>query len=177
MGQILHAHASDDITAIDSLGERHPEFSDLNDVASGLLFLPIANNPGDAIIWFRGEIARAIDWAGDPQKSMEISPETGRVSSRKSFQAWREVVQGRSAPWAAADLGAARDLRRLIASGLLRNAEANLARLSNVDPLTGLANRRALDESHHKIAPDKLEIEQDLFLALTSKNSGWSINR
>jgi diguanylate cyclase (GGDEF)-like protein len=141
----LHADFSDELTAIDALGEKHPEFGDLSEVASGLLFLPIANNPGDAIIWLRGEIARTIDWAGDPHKNVDISPDTGRVSPRKSFNSWREIVKGRSLPWAAADLGAALDLRRLISSGLLHNAEAHLAKLSSVDPLTGLANRRALD--------------------------------
>jgi diguanylate cyclase (GGDEF)-like protein len=141
----LHVNFSDELTAIDALGKEHPEFSELKDVASGLLFLPIANNPGDAIIWFRGEIARTIKWAGDPHKSIDVSPDTGRVSPRKSFEAWLEVVKGQSLPWAAADLGAALDLRRLISSALLHNAEAHLARLSSVDPLTGLANRRALD--------------------------------
>ena len=141
----LQFDCGDELTAIDAVGERYPEFSALRHLASGILFLPIANNAGDAIIWFRGELAQAIEWAGDPRKSVDISPESGRVSPRKSFDAWREVVKGRSLPWAVADLGAALDLRRLISSGLLHNAEAHLARLSSVDPLTGLANRRALD--------------------------------
>ncbi|MEO6072322.1 MAG: EAL domain-containing protein [Burkholderiales bacterium] len=143
--KILHSNSSDEVTAIDALGEHHPEFHDLAEVASGLLFLPIANNPGDALIWFRGELARTVEWAGDPHKSLDISSETGRLSPRKSFRSWREVVKGRSLSWTSADLGAALDLRRLISSGLLHNAEAHLARLSIVDPLTGLANRRALD--------------------------------
>lgn len=141
----LHADYNDEIKTFDVLGEKYPEFKDLREVASGLLFLPIANNPGDAIIWFRGEHSRTIVWAGDPHKKVDISIETGRVSPRKSFNAWREVVKGHSLSWAATDLEAAIDLRRLISSGLLHNAEAHLARLSSVDPLTGLANRRALD--------------------------------
>ncbi|NML63392.1 EAL domain-containing protein [Massilia sp. RP-1-19] len=141
----LHSEFSDEPITIEALGELHPEFRELSDVASGLLFLPLANNPGDAIIWFRGELARTVEWAGDPNKSIDISLDTGRVSPRKSFRAWREVVRGHSLPWAVTDQGAALDLRRLISSGLLHNAEAHLARLSIVDPLTGLANRRALD--------------------------------
>ncbi|MBC7454863.1 MAG: EAL domain-containing protein [Massilia sp.] len=141
----LHAAQADELTAIDALGDSHPEFSDLSAFASGVLLLRIANNPGDAIIWFRGEQARTIEWAGDPHKSIDISAESGRISPRKSFSAWREVVKGRSLPWAVADLGAALDLRRLVSSGLLHNAEAQLAKLSSIDPLTGLTNRRALD--------------------------------
>ncbi|MDP9108279.1 MAG: EAL domain-containing protein, partial [Pseudomonadota bacterium] len=141
----LQALSSDDITAIESLSEKFADFGDLREAASGVLFLPIANNPGDAILWFRGEFSRTVLWAGDPHKHADVDPETGRVSPRKSFNAWREVVKGRSRPWLAADVGAALDLRRLISSSLLHNAEAHLARLSSIDPLTGLANRRALD--------------------------------
>lgn len=139
----LHAQSDDVLTAVDALGESHPEFSHLSAFASGILFLRIANNAGDAIIRFRGELAHAIEWAGDPHKSVAINAESGCISPRKSFSAWREIVKGRSLPWAATDLGAALDLRCLVSSGLLHNAEARLAKLSSIDPLTGLANRRA----------------------------------
>lgn len=52
--------------------------------------------------------------------------ESGRIHPRKSFEAWREMVRGRSAPWHPADRCRARPARLEIA---LKKAE-QLARLA-----------------------------------------------
>lgn len=55
--------------------------------------------------------------------------ESGRIHPRKSFEAWREMVRGRSAPWHPAEIAAARDLRASIVEIVLKKAE-QLARLA-----------------------------------------------
>jgi diguanylate cyclase (GGDEF)-like protein len=135
----------DDATTIEALGERLPEFAALRSIASGVMALPVANNPGDGIVWFRPEVARTVTWGGDPNRKAEIEAGTGRLSPRKSFAAWTETVRGRSLPWTPADRRAATNLRRLVTRALLRQAEAELMRIANIDPLTGLPNRRLLE--------------------------------
>jgi diguanylate cyclase (GGDEF)-like protein len=115
-------------------------------VASGILQMPFANNRGDAIVWFRQELAQTVQWGGDPNKSM-TQEQDGRLSPRKSFAAWSEQVLGQSQPWTSTDLHAAADLRRAITMALLRQAESKLAQLSAYDALTGLPNRRTLEAS------------------------------
>jgi diguanylate cyclase (GGDEF)-like protein/PAS domain S-box-containing protein len=112
--------------------------------ASGLLVLPMIDHPGDVIAWFRPELARTVIWAGDPNKMPEPAPDGERLSPRTSFAAWTEMQRGCSETWSAVDVQVAADLRRAIARAMLRQAEMQLADLSARDPLTGLANRRAI---------------------------------
>jgi diguanylate cyclase (GGDEF)-like protein len=114
-------------------------------VASGILVMPITNKPGDGIAWFRSEVIHTVDWAGDPHKPVEVSGDSIRMSPRKSFEAWTELVRGQSIPWTAANLRAAQELARAVTASLLRQADVRLAQLASLDPLTGLANRRAID--------------------------------
>jgi diguanylate cyclase (GGDEF)-like protein len=144
--QTLRNSDSDEIVAVDNLAKRHPEFAPWQANASGVLAMPISNDPGDAIIWFRPEIVQTVSWGGDPAVKAHVEPATKTLSPRKSFSIWKEIVDGVSAPWTAADLGAAAILRRILTRSLLRQTEAELFRISNSDPLTGLANRTVLNQ-------------------------------
>ncbi len=141
----LRPLTSEDLLATDGLPERLPSFAPLADTASGVLLLPINHNPGDAIAWFRGEAARAVQWAGNPEKEGDRDPNTGQLRPRTSFAAWKAVVRGRSLPWSPVELHIAQELRRTVVNALLRQAEAQLAHLSEHDVLTGLPNRRFLE--------------------------------
>jgi diguanylate cyclase (GGDEF)-like protein len=110
------------------------------------MVMPIANNPGDTIAWFRAEQARTVAWGGDP-RNPHTQAANGQISPRASFAKWTEQVRGCSAPWTPIDMRAAQDLRRTVTDALLRQAETQLAQLSAYDPLTGLANRRTLEAS------------------------------
>lgn len=143
----LRPQLGDDVLALDKLPEDRAMQDGNGRAIGGVMLLPILNNSADCIAWFRPEVARTVKWGGDPAKPVDVSQETGRISPRKSFAAWTELVRGQSLPWSGADVLAAQDVRRLISRGLLRQAEARLARLSLIDALTGLANRRSLDDA------------------------------
>jgi diguanylate cyclase (GGDEF)-like protein len=142
----VRAHAGTEVFATPELGKLQPEFASLAADASGVLSLPILYGPEDGITWFRGEVAHSVTWGGNPDKAMELDGD--RLSPRKSFAAWRSLVQGQSVAWNDVDLQIACELRRLVMSATLRHVEtqARLANLRHYDALTNLPNRRLLQE-------------------------------
>ena len=57
-----------------------------------------------------------------PDAEIVVSDDGPRLSPRKSFAAWREVVRGRSAPWAPAELAAAEMMRVTMLEVVLQHA-------------------------------------------------------
>ena len=107
---------------------------------AGLLVVRLGDD-GDFLAFFRREVIQETDWLGDlaeQNRSETLSP-------RLSFSAWRQSVTGQSLPWGEA-VTAASVLAADIGSALVRREESRLATLALLDPLTGLANRRALTE-------------------------------
>jgi light-regulated signal transduction histidine kinase (bacteriophytochrome)/CheY-like chemotaxis protein len=81
------------------------------DRAAGFLAIPISRVPRDCLIFFRREVLRSVNWAGDPNKSYLEGPLGARLTPRKSFELWQETVAGQSKPWSSADLRIAEGLR------------------------------------------------------------------
>jgi diguanylate cyclase (GGDEF)-like protein len=143
---VLKAASDSDLVAVDELREIVPDWSAHCATGSGALFLSLPSNAADAIIWFRPEMERVVNWAGDPSKPAVPDTTTGRLSPRHSFAAWREQVRGHSEPWQEADRATARELQHTITTAIARQAEAALAKLRYYDVLTGLPNRRMFQE-------------------------------
>jgi diguanylate cyclase (GGDEF)-like protein len=138
----LHDKYGSVIKGVDNAGQPGGIAAEHAATASGMLMIPLANNPNDIIVWFRPQIHRTVRWGGDPTKALTPDAE-GRISPRKSFAAWSQQVEGCAEPWSDADFRTANDVRRMITLALLRKAEKQLSLLTNFDPLTGLINRRA----------------------------------
>jgi light-regulated signal transduction histidine kinase (bacteriophytochrome) len=64
-----------------------------------------------------------VYWAGDPQKVVTLSDDGLRLSPRRSFAAFREVVRGRSAPWSGATIQFVADLKYLHARFAVHQAQ------------------------------------------------------
>lgn len=109
------------VTALDSIADGWPEAREFAGAASGVLAVSISQIHPDYILWFRPEVIRTIDWAGDPNKP--VDPGTGGLSPRHSFAVWREQVRCRSLPWDQPEIDAAVDLRNSIVNFVLRRAE------------------------------------------------------
>jgi len=145
---MLQHLANGKIFALDDLGHRYPALEGCAETGSGALFLPLGAKRDDAIVWFRPELKRNIVWGGDPSQHHSVDPLTSRLTPRASFAAWNQEICGRSTPWTDVDLALAADLRRAIENENTSraNASAILAKLAYFDPLTGLPNRRRLEE-------------------------------
>src|SRR5215467_1266397 len=97
--------ASAEIAKVYAAGES------FRDRAAGFLAIPISRVPRDCLIFFRREVLRSVNWAGDPNKSYAEGPLGSRLTPRKSFELWQETVAGQSKPWSSADLRIAEGLR------------------------------------------------------------------
>jgi diguanylate cyclase (GGDEF)-like protein len=141
---ILRGLAVGEVLAIDNFGLRYPELADC--AGSGTLLVPLAHGTDDAVLWFRPELSQTVAWGGNPAEHARLDPVSGRLSPRASFAAWKDIVKGCSAPWAEADLFLARELHNAIEAEVARRAKAALFELRHYDSLTGLPNRRLLQE-------------------------------
>ena len=106
------------------LSQIYPPAADYLEVGSGLLALLISRVEQTFIVWFRPEVVQTVDWAGNPDKAVEIEADgTLRMSPRKSFTKWQETVTGKSLPWKACEIEAALELRSSIVGIVLRKAD------------------------------------------------------
>ena len=106
--------------AIDEIGRVHEPGRDFTERAAGMLAIPVSRTPRDFLVFFRSEVSRTVTWAGNPEKPAIPGPNGVRLTPRKSFEAWREVVHGRSLPWAEVELRAAEALRVTLLEVILR---------------------------------------------------------
>ncbi|SEP20590.1 SpoIIE family protein phosphatase [Trujillonella endophytica] len=95
----------------DALPRALPGAADLAGTAAGVLAVGLG--AGDFLAWFRPETPREVTWGGNPHEK-EIAP-GGRLSPRRSFEAWTEVVRGTARPWRAHEVAAARALGEQVA--------------------------------------------------------------
>ena len=126
VGLLSQRGAVADFYCTDSIASEFPQDDGFTDGTCGVLALRISEVEGSWLVWFRQEVVKTVTWGGDPHK---VVRESGRIHPRKSFEAWREMVRGRSAPWHPAEIAAARDLRASIVEIVLKKAE-QLARLA-----------------------------------------------
>jgi len=163
---VLHEAANGRVLAIEDFGNRYPDLASCTGTGSGALLLPLAQGTDDAVLWFRPELSQTITWGGNPSGHATADPETGRLSPRASFAAWKETVRGRSAPWTDTDLAFAGELRGIFESEAAKRTRADLDRLRHYDPLTGLPNRNLLDESLAEVRSGRWPGAAMLFLDL-----------
>lgn len=108
------------------ISKLHEPASDYIERAAGLLALPVSRTPRDYIVLFRREIAKSVQWAGNPEKPVEVGPNGIRLTPRKSFSAWQEIKRGQSAEWTKQEIQTAESLRITLLEVVLRMADANL---------------------------------------------------
>jgi light-regulated signal transduction histidine kinase (bacteriophytochrome) len=123
-------YAQPDLTLFESQHlKREIEWADeISDVASGLLAIRISDVRQSYLMWFRPEVVRTVNWAGEPPTLSDGQSNGNRETSlhpRESFRIWKEMVRGRSAPWTEMEIESAREFRNaLVTIGLKRAEEA-----------------------------------------------------
>jgi light-regulated signal transduction histidine kinase (bacteriophytochrome)/CheY-like chemotaxis protein len=120
----LNTHAAGRVFATDRIAGFHPRGEAWSDVAAGLLAIPISRSPRDYVVLFRQEVVRTVRWGGDPHKPASYGPNGPRLTPRKSFEAWSELVHGRSQPFRGPELRVAEALRGTLIEVVLRLSDA-----------------------------------------------------
>src|SRR4051812_20435222 len=108
---------------------------------AGLLAIPISRLPRDYVVLFRAERLRTVRWAGDPEKPVEYGPHGARLTPRKSFEEWAELVRNKARPFSPAELRVARFVRTALLEVVLRLSED-----------VGIERRRAYEQQQLLIA-------------------------
>ena len=121
--RFLHRTPPSKVYLTDRLGSVHPPARDFTERACGLLAIPVSRSPRDYLVFFRKELVRTVTWAGDPSKPAQYGPNGPRLTPRKSFEAWKETVRGRSQPWSELDQRSAESLRVTLLEVVLRLAD------------------------------------------------------
>jgi chemotaxis family two-component system sensor kinase Cph1 len=108
----LRARGESSVFSSRSLAAIHPPAARYAAVASGVLTLALPRPSQPHVLWFRPEEIETLSWGGNPNKAVELGTDGVRLHPRRSFDAWREEVRGRSVPWSRGELAAAVELRR-----------------------------------------------------------------
>jgi light-regulated signal transduction histidine kinase (bacteriophytochrome) len=91
--------AGDEIATSECLSRELPALDLDPELVAGALVLNLPDR--QYAVWFRREVLRSVDWGGDPyNKAIAVSEgDQIRISPRRSFERWREIVHQRSEPW------------------------------------------------------------------------------
>ena len=113
-------------TSTDRLTTLLPELAGRTSAAGALR---VGSASDRFLLWFRPEQERIVDWGGDPSNKQLAATEGPdvRLSPRRSFEKWREVVRGRSLPWAEWKLEAADALGKHMIGLLLSRSKEQIA--------------------------------------------------
>ncbi len=109
-----------EVFATRHLSEHIAWADDLKESASGLLAIRISYVRQSYVMWFRPQVLRTVTWAGDPHKPVDPAD---TLSPRQSFDAWKELVQGKSEPWDEMEIESASDFRGALMTISLKRAE------------------------------------------------------
>ncbi len=124
--ELLKPEPGTELRAVDDLGLRYPQMAGCTREYSGALMLSLADYTDDCIVWFRPEQEQTITWGGNPRQPVLTDPNSGRISPRASFQAWKEVVHARSLPWSNAVLAVALEFHQAIEREVARRTKLEL---------------------------------------------------
>lgn len=118
--------ASEEIAGTDCLSRALPALDLDSQLAAGALAITLPD--GQYAIWFRREVLRSVDWGGDPHnKAIAITEgDEIRLSPRKSFERWREIVHQRSDPWTSSETESADTLRGHLVESLYHRTRGAL---------------------------------------------------
>ena len=101
------------MNATEEIGVLLPSFAHLAPDTCGAVLTSLRQS-GDGILWLRGETVRTIRWAGQSDSAKGVAEGTLKISPRKSFAVWEQVVYGRSLAWKQAELDAALALQTVV---------------------------------------------------------------
>lgn len=97
--QWLMSHSKDGNFTTDRLPKEFAPALEYGRDASGLIYFSLGEAGRDAILWFRPELDKTINWAGNPTKALATDGGAALLTPRKSFELWQEKVKHTSTEW------------------------------------------------------------------------------
>jgi light-regulated signal transduction histidine kinase (bacteriophytochrome)/CheY-like chemotaxis protein len=119
----LNAASPSRVFTTDELASVYGACSQTADRAAGMMSIPISRVPRDYILLFRRERLSEIRWGGDPAKLMEASADGERLSPRKSFAAYAQLVRGKAIPFSERDQRIGEAIRQALIEVILRYSD------------------------------------------------------
>ncbi len=119
----LNRREAGQIFTTNRITEILPEAAAYSSKAAGLMAIPISRRPRDYVVLFRAEQLRAVRWAGNQEKDVEYGPNGPRLTPRKSFEEWSELVRGEALPFQDTEMRVAEALRSTLLEVVLRLTE------------------------------------------------------
>lgn len=116
----LNRVANGQVFTIDQIGSLVAGAESYAPMAAGLLAIPYSRAPRDYVVLFRAERLETVRWAGHPEKAVEYGPNGQRLTPRKSFEEWSQMVKGKATPFTTPELRVARTLQTAWLEVLLR---------------------------------------------------------
>lgn len=108
---------------------RYPRAEEISRYASGILYYSLGNPKKDCVIWFREEIEKTVNWAGNPYDAIQKNKVTNMLMPRTSFALWVEKVRYHSKEWRISEINAASRFASILQSQFyvehLRHEEAH----------------------------------------------------
>jgi two-component system, chemotaxis family, sensor kinase Cph1 len=110
----LHTRQFTNIYCTENLSREYDMAAEYRDVASGMLVIPIDAANDGYIILFRPEVAKIINWGGNPQNRMSFEQDMKTYHPRFSFKLWQENVSGVSLPWNDTEINMAETMQKFV---------------------------------------------------------------
>ncbi|MFD2874344.1 ATP-binding protein [Mucilaginibacter ximonensis] len=103
----------------------YPEADSYKKIASGVMILTLSAELSEYIIWFKPEHLEIVQWAGNPEKNVEVAADGSKIiSPRNSFEAWSQEVSGKSEPWNDEEIKSVSRLRAEVSYAITQKAGA-----------------------------------------------------
>jgi two-component system, chemotaxis family, sensor kinase Cph1 len=91
----------------DYLSGVYPAAKSISKYAAGAIYHSMGSGENGGVLWLRQEKIETINWAGNPDKAVLPNEDGVRLSPRKSFELWMEIVKDKSLPWRKSEVNAA----------------------------------------------------------------------
>ena len=145
--KMIGTRADGNIWFTHALSTQHAAAGAYADQVSGVLAIPLSQTSRDFLLFFRREMVQTLDWAGNPEKSYTTGSLGDRLTPRKSFAIWKEIVHRQAQPWSESDRETAEAARAAIVEVVLRHNELLTEERAKADMRQRVLN----DELNHRV--------------------------